>query len=751
MPPHRIFYWLDVPKEDNLMDIPDEEIAEQYGVPERVVLNYWTGELAAEAAVKTLPRALLLIVFFALMALNHESPSTVQAIEKAIEYDIFENGNFAFSTPGAMGHKNFEDANSIADFWSWMNLGFSAIYLPQSTSVSELSTLPSASLPRKGRSMYLLHNRKLGPVKLSQETVVEAGCKNPGMAKHYNLTCLEPGSMSPYLRITPTVFNVDSVEFVEDTDKTAWLNYQSSQPPQLLRELERTGWLNARTHRAKVSFMSYNGQSDVLTITDIHFMFATSGMIWKKIVMRSIILNPYVDWWTLVFEVFFFGVITWIFLEELIEVWAGMFQYKCNPIKFLRGYLGFWNTVDWISVILAYVMMGLWIAQMILGNDLQKKLEAITSCSDDFVSCAAGYSALHSEVEYLGALVRRSGIVSGFYPLCIMLRLFKAFSSQPRLAVVTRTLSRAAGDLAHFGIVFISVFFTYVFMGMTLFGRNVEGFSQLDLAVSTLFITLMGEFEVPDLEDHAGRSITFVFFGTYMCTALMLLLNMLIAIIMDVYAETKHHATSSSPVWDDAYDLVRRAKQNWQGKRLPLPRCVKVYVEKNKDAMESEKVIKAENLIADIPGLKRDQAKRALLGAVNLWKVKNPVEVLNEDILNGINHLFALRDVQSPRSPTSSAPVRRGVTEVVHTVPPATKVMEVAPEELNFAVQRDTQVETEELCSRTTLQVLIRAALLRLEKYEAPGERDTEVLQHILTSAERICATSVDMVSALKI
>ena len=41
--------------------------------------------------------------------------------------------------------------------------------------------------------------------------------------------------------------------------------------------------------------------------------------------------------------------------------------------------------------------------------------------------------------------------------------------------VVTRTLWASFADLAHFGIIFLSVFITFVFMAMGFFGRTVTG------------------------------------------------------------------------------------------------------------------------------------------------------------------------------------------------------------------------------------------------------------------------------------
>merc|ERR1712196_421795 len=58
-----------------------------------------------------------------------------------------------------------------------------------------------------------------------------------------------------------------------------------------------------------------------------------------------------------------------------------------------------------------------------------------------------------------------------FYPMAVMMRLFKSFAAQGRLAVVTRTLSGASTDMIHFFIVFFSVFFCMVVNSVLIFGQ----------------------------------------------------------------------------------------------------------------------------------------------------------------------------------------------------------------------------------------------------------------------------------------
>merc|ERR1719321_1094776 len=77
------------------------------------------------------------------------------------------------------------------------------------------------------------------------------------------------------------------------------------------------------------------------------------------------------------------------------------------------------------------------------------------------------------------------------YPMVIVMRLFKAFAAQPRLAVVTSTLSICMVDMLHFLLVFLSVFMTYAVAGVLLFGREVDDFTTYPRAINACFRHMM--------------------------------------------------------------------------------------------------------------------------------------------------------------------------------------------------------------------------------------------------------------------
>merc|ERR1719169_88732 len=92
-----------------------------------------------------------------------------------------------------------------------------------------------------------------------------------------------------------------------------------------------------------------------------------------------------------------------------------------------------------------------------------------------------------SMVESLCVVERWNRQSFCFYPMAAMMRLFKSFAAQGRLAVVTRTLHDASVDMIHFFIVFFSVYFCMAVNAVLIFGQDIEDYSDLTRAIMTVF------------------------------------------------------------------------------------------------------------------------------------------------------------------------------------------------------------------------------------------------------------------------
>jgi len=293
---------------------------------------------------------------------------------------------------------------------------------------------------------------------------------------------------------------------------------------------------------------------------------------------------------------------------------------------FVNEYVGFWNMTDWFSIIYAYVILGLWIGQVVFTRaladeygDVQAKQDACGKSASDIERCNDELRHFFDNVVPLGAFIKRCRMVQAFYPLIIVLRLFKAFSAQPRLAVVTDTLVMASSDLLHFGIVFLAVFMSFVVMGTALFGRELAGFVTFTRTAFTLFRALMGDFDIDEMR-IVGRELSMFYFAALMGLGMLILLNMLIAILMDVYGGVKANIDGTSTLARQAIDMVRRANENRQGRRIPLAKIEECILQRyGPGVFESEEILTIEDFRELVPGLGETQAGRTLERACDVY------------------------------------------------------------------------------------------------------------------------------------
>ena len=102
------------------------------------------------------------------------------------------------------------------------------------------------------------------------------------------------------------------------------------------------------------------------------------------------------------------------------------------------------------------------------------------------------------------------------YMVMTTLRMFKGFSAQPRLGLVTSTLSRASSDIAHFAIVFMCVFMSFSMIGMIIFGGKMHDWETPTRSMITCWRCLMGEYGFDEMMDaHDPATAAFMVGGHF--------------------------------------------------------------------------------------------------------------------------------------------------------------------------------------------------------------------------------------------
>ncbi len=174
------------------------------------------------------------------------------------------------------------------------------------------------------------------------------------------------------------------------------------------------------------------------------------------------------------------------------------------------------------------------------------------------------------------------------YPCVVASRFFKGFSAQPRLAIVTKTLSTAAVDIIHFSVVFFSIFALYSFAAMILFGQELHEYSNFSRATNSVFRMLLSDFDW-DRMNRVGRPQAGFIFWTFNWLVNLILLNMLLAIIMDVYTEVKGGLGSQAEtLWSQVAEIYRRLKEVRAGNYLTLTAVLKALDATDLDEFDDE-------------------------------------------------------------------------------------------------------------------------------------------------------------------
>merc|ERR1719247_2567035 len=169
----------------------------------------------------------------------------------------------------------------------------------------------------------------------------------------------------------------------------------------------------------------------------------------------------------------------------------------------------------------------------------------------------AAYEAqLDGILDGMGVLTSQVGDIRksmSLFTFVMMFRFFKAFRANPRLAIATNTLSGAAIDIVHFGVVFTVIFFSFALIGHISFGHLHPGFRSPYFMTLTCWDILMGDFDTMALVSVDNKMGPLWTFG-FMSIVLLILLNMLLAIIFDQYGVEKgKQGADTLTIWAQAY------------------------------------------------------------------------------------------------------------------------------------------------------------------------------------------------------
>jgi len=165
---------------------------------------------------------------------------------------------------------------------------------------------------------------------------------------------------------------------------------------------------------------------------------------------------------------------------------------------------------------------------------------------------------------------------------------------------VTRTFVACFVDIGHFLVVLVAAFMSFTVAGMMLFGHRTIEFCSLRIAVHQCFLVMLGSFDYEKLADE-HRVTAALWFFLFSFTVSIVLLNMALAIIIDVHTEVvSDMSESKDTIWTQASNIIFHCKHrhNWLSLR------------KVEDAVRASELreVSADELRMMLPDMPRVQA-----------------------------------------------------------------------------------------------------------------------------------------------
>mmetsp|Transcript_103260 Transcript_103260/g.266965 ORF Transcript_103260/g.266965 Transcript_103260/m.266965 type:complete len:971 (-) Transcript_103260:50-2962(-) len=655
-----------------------QHVKKEVKSPSGVIKAYVKDEINQMRSCMQLPAAMLILLSYCACCYVHDLTNQVHAMEQTLWNDVMHTANFASSGDQPfdmerMGFKNLVDVNSVADFWSWMSLGIVPLFFSAEPPLSEaranaqqacktvaenlvtwgwdpdlvanvtMPGRPSDACPSEalhedasyrtddatwndGKNQYLRYMQILGGMRVRQERMDIIPCRAEDTSYRkalHNGKCVSVDPHRFWAEPGRREFHEGSVEMTNRPGGETFIIRSHTPIPevrQILRQKENQRWFSYQTGKIEVTVPLFNEHMDVVTIISVVLFMNQAGHIYKWVQPAAFWNNPYHGWWAYAVDAVWMATIVRITFQELWEIIGsvGKFGFRFG----MRKYVTFTGIVDWLNVFYA---VGLWIVWILhLGNlrnlrvFLNKGIlqEPGTWASQDELE------AFFEEVDSVRNFYELLRLAATMYPFLVVARIFKAFSAQPRLSLVTVTIQQCAVGLIHFVVVFISIFSVFVVGGFILFGRDMAEFATLGRATHYCFMTLLGAYAWKELAE-TSRTVAGVWLCIFIVLVQMMMLNMLLSIVMDAYTEVKGTLGSQSEtLWSQAYEIFKRWYQRQKGQRVSLNHVLK-YLEEFEATLEEETEITESQFIAIVPGLEHRQAKRVITNSIIRFEQEN--------------------------------------------------------------------------------------------------------------------------------
>jgi len=333
--------------------------------------------------------------------------------------------------------------------------------------------------------------------------------------------------------------------------------------------LRNESWLGTATQDLRVQIAFYNDQVALFVFAEVWFRLERNGRMKTGATLQVLPTQVYDSVMTVLGDVAMGVLLFWLFLGECLGIYR-----RCKEGTVRMYFKSPYTYVNWTVVIFGVGLASFWVYLVVVLDRIDLRLRDIPDPpATEYIPGAENWQARHDRLDILYNTLEDMGfkllihdIFTFMFSMVLLFKFFEAFSANPRLAVLTETFVNSYVDFFHFMIVFLTIFINFALGGYFIFGHHLEEWSNLVLSHITSFRALMGDFSFAEMYKVAPISAT-VWFVAFMILIFIIMLNMLLAIILDVYADVKDKAKNETTLWGQAAHILynRGARRTTSG------------------------------------------------------------------------------------------------------------------------------------------------------------------------------------------
>ncbi|CAI5989980.1 unnamed protein product [Closterium sp. NIES-65] len=334
------------------------------------------------------------------------------------------------------------------------------------------------------------------------------------------------------------------------------------------------------TKSIEFALITYNADVNMFVLSKIHIEVDVGGKLGYSYRLVPIPVEPYSSassYAQMVLEIIYVVCVAYNLLEEVNE----MFQTYRHSGSFLHHFRQFGNWIDLLSLSIQVWGIVVWIImvqQLSPLSDISVRYNVYTSL-DDTTSQFWAVNTTNGGFERAMQVYRTMDdsiqlrsfyfAIQGINVFLMVQRLLKLMDFQPRIGIITRTMAAALPAILHFFLVFGIIFLGFSFYGYLVFGRTLAQFRTIPNAMLSCFFMLIQDNSTAyyyAMLEGWERLAAFVFWLSFIVIMVFILMNVVIAIVVDAFMDVKEAAQEETALPIDIWILLRNL---WQ--RICMP------------------------------------------------------------------------------------------------------------------------------------------------------------------------------------